>query len=102
MYFTQSIEEHRIEVFKLLLFRTIEGYDGYKKEISKVVIDAVDLSRGAKSLYTIDKERYPLIVYLKEKGSNFLEQINDPKNLSKEDCLKLLSVFESKIDFCEA
>ena len=39
MYFAQSIEEHRIEVFKILLFRTLDGYDGYRDEISKVVVD---------------------------------------------------------------
>ena len=72
MYFAQSIEEHRIEVFKILLFRTLDGYDGYRDEISKVVVDAIDLLRGKKSLYTIDKERYPLIVFLNEKGFVFL------------------------------
>ena len=40
---------------------------------------------GVKSLYTIDKERYPLIVFLNEKGFVFLEDIEDPKNLSNKD-----------------
>lgn len=99
MYFAQSIEEHRIEVFKILLFRTLDGYDGYRDEISKVVVDAIDLLRGKKSLYTIDKERYPLIVFLNEKGFVFLEDIEDPKNLSNKDYYNLLSVFESNLDF---
>lgn len=102
MYFAQSIEEHRIEVFKILLFRTLDGYDGYRDEISKVVVDAIDLLRGKKSLYTIDKERYPLIVFLNEKGFVFLEDIEDPKNLSNKDYYNLLSVFESNLDFCMA
>ena len=51
MYFAQSIEEHRIEVFKILLFRTLDGYDGYRDEISKVVVDAIDLLRGKVSIY---------------------------------------------------
>ncbi len=54
MYFAQSIEEHRIEVFKILLFRTLDGYDGYRDEISKVVVDAIDLLRGKKSLSNRD------------------------------------------------
>ena len=102
MYFAQSIEEHRIEVFKILLFRTLDGYDGYRDEISKVVVDAIDLLRGKKSLYTIDKERYPLIVFLNEKGFVFLEDIEHPKNLSNKDYYNLLSVFESNLDFCMA
>ena len=102
MYFAQSIEEHRIEVFKILLFRTLDGYDGYRDEISKVVVDAIDLLRGKKSLYTIDKERYPLIVFLNEKGFVILEDIEDPKNLSNKDYYNLLSVFESNLDFCMA
>ena len=102
MYFAQSIEEHRIEVFKILLFRTLDGYDGYRDEISKVVVDAIDLLRGKKSLYTIDKERYPLVVFLNEKGFVFLEDIEDPKNLSNKDYYNLLSVFESNLDFCMA
>ena len=95
MYFAQSIEEHRIEVFKILLFRTLDGYDGYRDEISKVVVDAIDLLRGKKSLY-------PLIVFLNEKGFVFLEDIEDPKNLSNKDYYNLLSVFESNLDFCMA
>ena len=98
MYFAQSIEEHRIEVFKILLFRTLDGYDGYRDEISKVVVDAIDLLRGKKSLYTIDKERYPLIVFLNEKGFVFLEDIEDPKNLSNKDYYKIaIPMLKSRI-----
>lgn len=99
MYFAQSIDEHRIEIFRILLLRTIEGYDGYKEEITKVISEVKELISGSKDVYTIDKGLYPLIVYLRENGKQYLSTI-DVANMGKDEYNHILSILETKNQLC--
>lgn len=101
MYFAQSINEHRIEIFRILLMRTIEGYDGYRNDIIKVISEVKDLISGSKDLYTIDKDQYPLIIYLKENGEKYLDTI-DITNMGKEEFNQILSILETNNQLCLA
>lgn len=97
MYYSTSIEEQRVEIFKTLIGRTLEGFEGYKNEISKVVSDAKDLCTGRKDMYGIDNSHFFLIVFLKKNGADFLTKLDDPKNLKEDDYKRILSIFNSEV-----
>ena len=93
MYYSQSIEEYNISIFKLFIQRTLEGFDGYRKEISGIISEAKALSHGERTIYDIDKDSYSLVIFLKNNDNGILTNIN-PDDIKEDEYQSLLSIFE--------
>ena len=95
MYFAHNVENSRIDLFKILINRSIEGYDGYKEEIASVIQDAQDYISGKKDIYTINKENLPIISFLTDGNTDILSKMKS-RNLDKSDFEKILSILNHK------
>ena len=67
----------------------------------KVISEVKELILGTKNVYTIDKGLYPLIVYLKENGEQYLSTI-DVANMEKDEYNHILSILETNNQLCFA
>jgi len=102
MYYSQSIEEYNISIFRLFIQRTLEGFEGYQKEISEVISEAKDLLQGKRTIYDIDKESYALVIFLKNHDANgFLNNI-DPNNINNTEYKSLLGIFDIQEQYSSA
>lgn len=95
MYFAHNVENSRIDLFKILINRSIEGYEGYKEEIASVIQDAQEYISGKKNIYTIRKEDLPIISFLTDGDTEILSEIKSD-NLDKSDFEKILSILNRK------
>jgi len=102
MYYSQSIEEYNISIFKLFIQRTLEGFNGYQKEISDVISEAKALLKGDRTIYDIDKESYSLVVFLKNNDVDGLLKNIDPKNIKNTEYQSLLGIFEIQKQYFSA
>lgn len=95
MYYSQSIEEYNLCIFKLFIERTIEGYKGYIDEIASIVFEAKEYSQTKRSIFDLNKESYPLIIYLSKNGSELLNKI-DPYKIQPDEYVELLDIFNAQ------
>ncbi|TFD96431.1 hypothetical protein E2605_09705 [Dysgonomonas capnocytophagoides] len=95
MYYSQAIDDYNVSIFRLFILRTLDGFDGYKQEIQVVISEAKSLLNEEKTVYEINRELFSLILYLKNKDTGFLRNLNID-NVQKEDYKELLKIIEKQ------
>lgn len=79
---------------RILLKMSLEVRElSYSSYISRIVRDAKAVLQSPANIATIDRELYYYSVYLRDKGSDWIEKMN-PDELTEEDYEKMLEVFE--------
>lgn len=79
---------------RILLKMSIEVREfSYSSYISRIVRDAKAVLQSPNNITTIDRELYHYSVYLRDRGSDWIESVN-PDELTEDDYEKMLEVFE--------
>ncbi|MCB9341949.1 MAG: hypothetical protein H6577_27795 [Lewinellaceae bacterium] len=93
MLYSRTLEDSKFDYFKSFLSYVVLGDLSYEKLVRPIIKDAHDLSTGEKNFYSINRNTFPVIVYLVEQDKSFFEKIN-PDNLTQSNyqhILKLVS-----------
>lgn len=93
MFYSHSIEDDKFDFFVSFLGHILKGDNQYRDLVIPIISDAHTLSTGEKNVYTIDRNSFPIIVYLVEKEKDYFQQldINALNNSHFEHILEIVS-----------
>lgn len=78
---------------RILLKMSIEAREfSHMSYISRIVKDAKAILESSDNISSIDRELYYYSLFLREKGSDWINNVN-PDNMTDEDYEKMLDVF---------
>lgn len=95
MFYSHTLENNKLSLFYLFLKSLLKGDESYRKDVDKVIRETTSLIKGEKDFYTIDRDGYPVIVYLKKSDSKFFEEL-DTSSLQKEHYEHITRIFEKQ------
>ena len=85
MLYSHSIENEKFSLYLLFLNHVIEGDKNYKEPVDHVILETCALAKGTKNLYSIDRDSFPIVVYLQTHAAKFFKTLNpDPLAFSSE------------------
>ncbi|KYG84150.1 hypothetical protein AWW67_03290 [Roseivirga seohaensis] len=93
MFYSHTLESSKIGLFHLFLKSLIKGDDSYREDVNNVIKETSSLLNGDKDFYTIDRDRYPIIVYLKKSDPDYFKHI-DINSLNNKDYQYIIEIFE--------
>lgn len=76
MYYSHSLEDNKFDFFVSFLGYILKGDNRYKALVQPILKDAQDLANGNKDFYTIDRDTFPIVVYLVEKERDYFRGLN--------------------------
>ena len=76
MLHSRTPEDRKISFFISLLRHLIEGNEEYAHFVNPVIADVRALSIGEKSYFTVDRDNYPIIVYLFDKDKEYFANLD--------------------------
>lgn len=77
MLYSHNIENEKFNLFSLFLHKAIEGDMEYRAPVNRIIREAYELSVKSKDLYTIDRDSFPIIVFLSGSGKEELAKVGD-------------------------
>lgn len=95
MIFSHSVEENKFTSFALFLNQLLDGQSKYKSEIDDVLSEVIALAKGTKTLFQVDRDKLPIILYLKNSDPEFFSDI-DIQEITNDVYKKTLSSIEDK------
>ena len=93
MMYAHNQETNKINSILLFLNFIIDGKDKYKSYVDAIINDAIDLSRGKKTIYEINKDNFLVITKLQEHGEETIRSI-EKGNIDVEDYKKIKALLE--------
>lgn len=90
MLHSRSIQNQKLSLFASMLESLINGNTHYEQLLFPVINDAYELSRGIKNYYTINRDEYPVIVYLVKNDKEYFQKL-DIKNIKQDNYQHILS-----------
>ncbi|NSL89331.1 hypothetical protein ECE50_020990 [Chitinophaga sp. Mgbs1] len=76
MFYAHSLEDNKFDFFISFLGHVLKGDENYKSLVQPIIEEAHALANGSKNFYTIDRDGFPIIVYLVEKEHEFFKTLN--------------------------
>jgi hypothetical protein len=89
MLYSKSMDDNKFGLFTLFLNQLIKGETRYKENVDRVILDAHKLAIGKKNLYSVDRDKFSIIVFLQRTNSEYFKKI-DPEHISKNHYKKVL------------
>ncbi len=93
MFFSHKIEDEKFILFSLFINNILNGKKEFSSKVDFVVKEAKALITGEKDYYSINRDNYPITVFLSRNADSFLQTIN-PDTLTDQDYKKLLEIIE--------
>jgi len=84
MLCSYSIEDEKINVFSLFLENAINGNTSYQEEVKRVIKEVQELSLNVKTIYSIDRNNFTIILNLYYSDSEYFKKI-DLEKINEED-----------------
>ena len=84
MLCSYSIEDEKINVFSLFLENAINGNTSYQEEVKRVIKEVQELSLNVKTIYSIDRNNFTIILNLYYSDSEYFKKI-DLEKINVED-----------------
>lgn len=81
MLYSRTSEDRKIDFFVSQLRHLLNGESAYAQFVDPVIADIHALSVGEKNYFTIDRDSYPVIVYLAHNEKDYFANL-DPENLT--------------------
>lgn len=93
MFQSHSLQEEKFDFFVQFLRNILNGKEEYKELVRPIIIDAHLYATNQKDIYNINRDGFPIIVFLAEKDKIFFEEINPDvvSNQQYETILKMAS-----------
>jgi hypothetical protein len=91
---SKSIAQNNIELFQFFIQETLSGNDNYRSMVENLLEETKDLTIGEKSIYNINRENFPIIVFLSERLPDFFRGI-DIRMLKQKDYELILENFQT-------
>lgn len=95
MFYSHKLEEESFLLFTLFINNILQGKNDYSSKVNSVIKEAKDLAKGEKDFYSLDKDNYPITVFLSKNAKEYLQRIN-PDSLSDHDYEQLLQIVENQ------
>lgn len=95
MLYSRSFEAQKMGFFVTLLEQVINGHDGYRSLVDPIIKDVHDLATQVKNYYTIDRDGYPIILYLYNKDIDYFRHLN-VDNISLPNYEYILGLFSQQ------
>ena len=95
MLWSYKLEEESFLMFSLFINSILQGKKEYTPKVDAVVEEAKALAVGRANVYEIDKDNFPITVFLSKNAKDFLLKVN-PKSLSITDYQYLLQILEKQ------
>ncbi len=76
MLYSYSPEEEKKRLFLIFLSDAKNGKDNYSHEVKKVLREVVDLCKGVKTIYNIDRNYFDIITGLAEHYEKFYKNLD--------------------------
>lgn len=95
MLYSRSSEDEKFAFFSNFLEHILKGKDEYMPFVQTVIKDAHDLVNGNKNYYTIDREDYPIIVFLAQENLPFFQNL-DINQISTKDYKDILGMISKQ------
>lgn len=95
MLYSRTMEDRKISFFVSMLKHMINGELDYAQLINPVIADVHALTTGTKNYFTIDRDSYPIIVYLSDKDNSYFANL-DLDNLNADVYLHINELLEEQ------
>jgi len=76
MLYSYSIEDEKAQIFSMFIENIINGDDSYKDEVKRVLNEVKELSLESKTLFSIDRNYFTVIMRLFESNPQFFKEVN--------------------------
>lgn len=94
MFYSRSIDEAKIDLFLSLISRIINGEVVKEKIfIDSILQDVHDLAVGTKNFYELNRDGYPVSMYLYDGDKEFFKNLT-PDSISTDDYKKVLNILQ--------
>lgn len=98
MFYSHNVEASKFNLFTTLVSTLLNGKDEYKSFVDGVIEEAHNYSVGMKSIYNIDKDNAPIVIYLSQADSPFFKEV-ESKYLKQEDYKHVYDILsETKVE----
>lgn len=98
MFYSHNVEASKFRLFTTLVSTLLDGKEEYKGLVDGVIKEAHSYCAGMKSIYSIEKENAPIVLFLSQADSSYF-QVLENKSLNKEDYEHVFEILsESKIE----
>lgn len=101
MLYSRTSEERKIDFFVSLLRHVINGDQAYVQLVNPIIADIHALSIGQKNYFTVDRDAYPVIVFLAHQNKNYFAGL-DPDNLTLDNYQTINSMLQQQRTFALA
>jgi len=76
MLYSYSVEDEKVQIFSMFIENIINGDDSYKAEVKRVLNEVKELSLESKTLFSIDRNYFTIIMKLFESNPQFFKEVN--------------------------
>jgi hypothetical protein len=84
MLYSYNVEDEKAQIFSMFIEKIINGDNSYKEEVMRVLNEVKELSLDRKTLYSIDRNYFSVIMRLFESNSEFFKLV-DLDNINNSD-----------------
>lgn len=75
MLYSHSVEDSKFNLFASLVSTLISGKREYQNVVDNIIKDSHDLLVGNKSVYQLNRDTFPIAVYLADQDPEFFKSI---------------------------
>ncbi|HRH03409.1 MAG TPA: hypothetical protein PLN13_09310 [Bacteroidia bacterium] len=94
MLHSHSVENEKFGLFILFLNHLLSGEKKYEETINNVLIETRALVKGEKDVYTVNRDTFPIIIYLSKRNKTFFESLPNTKSFDKQVYTDLFSLLD--------
>lgn len=91
MYYSHSLEDDQFNYFASFLNHAINGEIKYKEIVLPIIDEAHKLAIGTLTVYSVDRNNFPIIMHLIDNDLSFIKEINT-ENITEADYKHVLEI----------
>ena len=76
MLYSYNVEDEKAQIFSMFIENIINGDDSYKDEVKRIFNEVKELSLEKKTLFSIDRNYFTIIMRLFESNSQFFKEVD--------------------------
>ena len=95
MFYSHTVEDSKFNLFTSMLNTVVNGKGEHKSFVDNVIEESHALVTGEKTIYQLNKETFPITVYLAEHAPELMRNI-DIHDLAPENYKEIYSVLREE------
>ena len=95
MFYSNTLEDHKLNLFLVFLKSLLNGEERYKEEVNYVISETIQLAKGEKDFYSINRDRFSVILHLKKSDPAFFENL-DVKKMGNDEYEHITQIFDQQ------